>query len=174
MELHYYRVVMGASEARSELQACGSDGKAMRQFIDSYLQSNPSQARFDYQQALDPAGDRRFQNGKEFTSFVEGYMEQEIARARLGQGGCGIKAATDIWYEVRKELGSVLQFGGLNPESHRKLIEYYFPRFKRIVFGPPIINIEKLLALLRAGLLDFSVARNTRVLTKESSGCFAI
>ena len=174
MELHYYRVVMGASEARSELDACGGDARAMRQFIDSYLQANPSQARFDYQQALDPAGDRRFNSGKEFTSFVERYMGQEIARARLGQGGCGVKAAIDIWYEVRKELGSVLKFGGLTPESHRKLIEYYFPRFKRIVFGPPIINIEKLLALVRAGLLDFSVARNPRVLSNESDGCFEL
>ena len=174
MELHYYRVVMGASEARSKLEACGSDGPAMRQVIDSYLQSHPSQARFDYQQALDPAGDRRFESGREFTSFVERYMEQEIARARLGQAGCGVKAATDIWYEVRKELGSVLKFGGLTPESHRKLIEYYFPRFKRIVFGPPIINIEKLLALVRAGLLDFSVARNPRVLSNESDGCFEL
>ena len=174
MELHYYRVVMGASEARSELEACGSDGKAMRQVIDSYLQSNPSQARFDYQQALDPAGDRRFNNGKEFTSFVERYMQQEIARARLGQSGCGVKAAIDIWYEVRKELGAVLKFGGLTPESHRKLLEYYFPRFKRIVFGPPIINIEKLLALVRTGLLDFSVARSPRVLSNESDGCFEL
>jgi methylaspartate mutase epsilon subunit len=174
MELHYYRVVMGASEARSVLEACGSDGKAMRQFIDSYLEAHPSQARFDYRQALDPAGDRRFNNGKEFTSFVERYMEQEIARARLGQGGCGVKAATDIWYEVRKELGSVLKFGGLTPESHRKLIEYYFPRFKRIVFGPPTINIEKLLALVRGGLIDFSVARNPRVISNESDGCFEL
>jgi hypothetical protein len=172
MELHCYRVLMG--NERSKLEACGSDGPAMRGVIDSYLQAHPSEERFDYRQALDPAGERRFTNGKEFTTFVERYMEQEIARARLGQGGCGIKAATDIWYEVRKELGSVLQFGGLTPESHRKLIEHYFPRFKRIVFGPPIINIEKLLALTRAGLLDFSVARNPRVLTSEAGGCFEL
>lgn len=174
MELHYYRVVMGAGEARSKLEACGNNGPAMRQVIDSYLQAHPSQARFDWRQALDPAGNSRFTSSREFTSFVERYMEQEIARARLGQGGCGVKAATDIWYEVRKELGSVLKFGGLTPESHRKLIEYYFPRFKRIVFGPPIINIEKLLALVRAGLLDFSVARNPRVISNESDGCFEL
>ncbi len=172
MELHCYRVLMG--NERPKLEACGSDGAALRQVIDTYLQEHPSQERFDYRQALDPAHERRFQNGKEFTSFVERYMEQEIDRARLGQGGCGIKAATDIWYEVRKELGSVLQFGGLTPESHRKLIEHYFPRFKRIVFGPPIINIEKLLALTRAGLIDFSVARNPRVLTNEADGCFEL
>ena len=172
MELQYYRVLMG--NERSKLEACGSDGTALRQVIDAYLLTHPSAERFDYRQALDPAGARSFKSGEEFTTFVERYMEQEIARARLGQGGCGIKAATDVWYEVRKELGSVLQFGGLTPESHRKLIEYYFPRFKRIVFGPPIINIEKLLALVRAGLLDFSVARNPQVLTNEAGGCFEL
>ncbi|MGH9873146.1 MAG: FAD/NAD(P)-binding protein [Pyrinomonadaceae bacterium] len=174
MELHYYRVVMGAGEDRSKLESCGNDGSAMRQVIDSYLRTHPSQGPLDYRQALDPAADRSFKNGKEFTSFVERYMEREIARARLGQAGCPLKAAIDIWYEVRKELGSVLQFGGLTPESHRKLIEHYFPRFKRIVFGPPIINIEKLLALVRAGLLDFSVARNPRVQTDDLTGCFGL
>jgi len=172
MELHYYRVVMG--DESSKLEACGSDGPAMRRVIDSYLQAHPAQERFDYRQALDPVGQRQFKSGKEFTSFVEQYMDQEIARARLGQRGCGIKAAIDIWYEVRKEFGLVLQFGGLTPESHRKLIEYYFPRFKRLVFGPPIINIEKLLALVRAGLIDFSVSRNPRVLANESAGCFEL
>src|SRR5262249_53559242 len=44
----------------------------------------------------------------------------------------------------------------------------------RIVFGPPIINIEKLLALVRAGLIDFSVARNPCVLADESAGCFEL
>lgn len=172
MELQYYRVVMGAD--RAGLDACGNDAGAMRSVIDSYLQNHPEQKRFDYRQVLDPAGDRVFKSGAEFNSFVESYMEQEITRAHLGQAGCGVKAALDIWYEVRKELGAVLRFGGLTPESHRKLIQYYFPRFKRIVFGPPAINIEKLLALVRAGLIDFSVARNPRVTLDESSGCFEL
>lgn len=172
MELHYYRVVMG--DDRAKLDACGSDSAAMRKVIDSYLLEHPSQVRFDYRQALDPIGGQQFNDGKEFTAFVAEYMDQEIARSKLGQSGCGIKAAIDIWYEVRKELGSILQFGGLTPESHRKLVEYYFPRFKRIVFGPPIINIEKLLALVKAGLIDFSVARNPGVIADESAGCFEL
>jgi hypothetical protein len=174
MELHYYRVVIGEGKEREELEACGSDREAMRHVIDSYLRAHPGQESFDYRQALDPVNGRHFASGKEFVLFVEQYMEREIARARQGQAGCGVKAAIDVWYEVRKELGSVLRFGGLTPESHRKLIEYYFPRFKRIVFGPPTINIEKLLALLRAGLLDFSVARRPRVLTNEDDGCFEL
>jgi hypothetical protein len=172
MELQYYRVVMGKD--RASLDACGSDAEAIHQVIDSYLKTHPLQERFDYRRALDPAAERCFKSGAEFNSFVEGYMEREIVRARLGQAGCGLKAALDIWYEVRKELGRVLRFGGLTPASHRKLIEYHFPRFKRIVFGPPTINIEKLLALVRAGLIDFSAARNPRLRLGEASGCFEL
>ena len=174
MELHYYRVVLGEGEEREELKSCGSDADAMRRVIDSYLRAHPAQQPFDYRQALDPVKGRRFASGKEFVAFVEQYMEQELARARLGQAGCGVNAALDVWYEVRKELGSILRFGGLTPDSHRRLIEYYFPRFKRIVFGPPTINIEKLLALLKVGLLDFSVARSPRVVTNEADRCFEL
>lgn len=174
MELCYYRVKMGTGDEGKLLESSANDAQAMRRVIDAYLQSHPDQERFDYRQVLDPVGEHRFASGKEFTSFVERYMEQEITRARLGQAGCGVKAAIDVWYEVRRQLSSVLQFGGLTPESHRKLIEYHFPRLKRVVFGPPIINIEKLLALLRAGLLDFSVARDPRVLTDQDTGCFAL
>jgi hypothetical protein len=174
MQLNYYRVTMGAGPGRARLESCGNDAPAMLAAIESYLRIHPKQRAFDYRRALDPVGQRRFATGEEFTSFIAQYMEQEIDRARLGQAGCGVKAAVDIWYEVRKTLGSFLKFGGLTPESHRRLVEHYFPRLKRVVFGPPIINIEKLLALLRAGLLDFSVSRNPRVVTDEAARCLEL
>ncbi|HEV7903538.1 MAG TPA: FAD/NAD(P)-binding protein, partial [Pyrinomonadaceae bacterium] len=174
MELHYYRVVFANGDARQELEACGNDARAMRRVIDAYLRAHPEQQPFDYHSALDPVGARRFESASEFDAFVGRYMEEEIARARAGLAGDGLKSAIDIWYEVRTVLGGFLQFGGLTPESHRKLIEHHYPRLKRVAFGPPIINIEKLLALARAGLLDFSVARSPRVLTDDASGRFEL
>lgn len=174
MELYYYRVVFGDGDARRELEACGNDARAMRRVIEAYLRAHPEQRPFDYRPVIDPVGARRFESAAEFDAFVERYMEDEIARARAGLAGDGLKSAIDIWYEVRTVLGGFLQFGGLTPESHRKLIEHHYPRLKRVAFGPPIINIEKLLALARAGLLDFSVARSPRVLTDESSGRFEL
>jgi hypothetical protein len=174
MELHYYRVVFGDGDARQELESCGSDAQAMRRVIDAYLRAHPAQPPFDYHSILDPVGGRSFESAAEFNTFVARYMEAEIARAREGLAGCGLKSAIDIWYEVRIVLGQFLQFGGLTPESHRKLVEHYHPRLKRVAFGPPIINIEKLLALGRAGLLDFSVAQSPRVLTDDASGCFEL
>jgi hypothetical protein len=174
MELHYYRVEFGDGDARKALESCGDDAEAMQRVIDAYLRAHPEQERFDYHSVLDPIGGRRFESAAEFDAFVARYMKEEIARARAGHARSGIKSAIDIWYEVRTVLGSFLQFGGLYPESHRKLIEHYYPRLKRVAFGPPIINIEKLLALQQAGVLDFSVAQSPRVLTDESSGCFEL
>jgi hypothetical protein len=174
MQLNYYRITMGTGPERATLESCRNDASAMKTVIESYLQRHPNQRAFDYRRALDPVGERRFASREEFNSFIAQYMEQEIGSARAGQAGCAVKAALDIWYEVRKTLGSFLKFGGLTPESHRRLIEHYFPLLKRVVFGPPIVNIEKLLALLKAGLLDFSVARNPRVITDESGGCFEL
>ena len=141
----------------------------MRRVIEAYLRYIDQ--AIDYQQALDPVGDRRFGSG---TSSRPSSSATWRRRSCLGETGSGVKAALGIWYDVRQTLGSVLQFGGLTPDSHRKLIEFYYPRLKRVAFGPPIVNIEKLLALVRAGLLDFSVARSPRVLTDEAGGCFEL
>ena len=174
MELNYYRVAMGSGEWRSQLDSCGKDAGAIRNVIESFHRVCPSAERFDYRLVIDPAEHRCFTEGAAFALFVERYVEAEIARARLGQAGSAIKAAIEIWYECRKAFGTFLQFGGLTPESHKNLVEYWFPRFKRVVFGPPIINIEKLLALSKVGILNFSVARNPVVSTDESNGCFRI
>ena len=48
------------------------------------------------------------------------------------------------------------------------------PRFKRVTFGPPIVNAEKLLALIKAGVVDFSVSRNPRIVMNEQLGCYEI
>jgi FAD-NAD(P)-binding len=174
MQLQYYRVTTEDGDLRRQLDSSGSDAEETRRVIDFYLHAHSDMERFDYRSVLDPVGRRSFGSGAEFSSFVEHYMEQEIERARRGQAGCGVKAAIDIWYEFRKVLNTFVEFGGLKPESHKKLIEYWFPRFKRVVFGPPIINIEKLLALCKAGILDFSVACNPVISMDESNGCFEL
>lgn len=173
MKFQYYRVELGGGPERQALESCAGDPDAMRRMIDRYLQAHPDLEPFDYHKVLDPAAEMHFSSGAQFNSFVGCYMAEEIARARLGQAGSGLKAAIDIWYEVRTALGAVLPYSGFTPRSHQRLVEDVFPRFKRVVFGPPIINIEKLSALHRAGMLDFSLARHPRV-SLNGSGCYEL
>jgi hypothetical protein len=129
---------------------------------------------FNYGQIVDPVGGRRFASGEEFHSFVEGYLQQEIGYARDGLESSPARAAVSTWFEFRSALKPFFAYGGLTSHSHRLFIEYYFPRFKRVVFGPPVISIEKVLALHRAGILDFSVARNPQIIARERTGCFEL
>lgn len=159
MALRYYRI----AGDRAALDACGDDPVAVKSAIDAWLAAHPEHEPFDYRGVLDPIGARTFATGGDLNEFVARYMAEEIDRARRGEGGCAVKAAISIWYDVRSAIGEVLPHGGLTAESHRRLVDEVFPRFKRVAFGPPIVNIEKLLALTEAGVLDFSVARNPRV-----------
>jgi uncharacterized NAD(P)/FAD-binding protein YdhS len=88
---------------------------------------------------------------------VTRYMEEAIAGAKREV------TPISLWYEIRTALNGVLRFAGFTPESHRLLVDEYFPRFKRVVFGPPVINAEKILALTKAGIIDFRYSRAPRV-----------
>ncbi|HEX3581117.1 MAG TPA: FAD/NAD(P)-binding protein [Thermoanaerobaculia bacterium] len=101
---------------------------------------------FDWRTAINPAVDD-----------VTRYMEEAIASAKREV------TPISLWYEIRTALNNVLSFGGFTPESHRALIDEYFPRFKRVVFGPPVINAEKILALTKAGIIDFRYSRAPRI-----------
>jgi uncharacterized NAD(P)/FAD-binding protein YdhS len=101
---------------------------------------------FDWRAAIEPDVDD-----------VTRYMEEAIASAKREV------TPISLWYEIRTALNDVLRFGGFTPESHRALVEHYFPRFKRVVFGPPVINAEKILALTKAGVIDFRYSRARRI-----------
>jgi len=174
MERRYYRTAMSNLQDGKELGECGDDARAMRQVIRKFIALHPDVEPFSYDRILDPIGRRTFTTGEEHHSFVERYLRQEIDYARDGLASSPARAAVSMWYEIRGALKPFVAHGGLTAHSHRLLIEYYFPLFKRVVFGPPIISIEKILALHRAGVLDFSVARNPRVVARHTAGCFEL
>jgi hypothetical protein len=174
MELQYYRTAMGDPQHRRNLDECGDDVRALRRVIRDFLRSNSAAEPFSYDRVVDPVGGRRFTTGQEYHAFVERYLQQEIDHARAGLTSSPVRSAVSMWFEIRAALKPFVAYGGLTPRSHRLLIEHYFPLFKRVVFGPPIMSIEKILAVHRAGILDFSIARNPRVSARHSTGCFEL
>lgn len=174
MELRYYRTAMRDPADRRALDGCGADARAMERVTRSFLAGHPDVEPFDYRRVLDPVGGRRFATGRQYHLFIERYLRREIDHARAGLASSPARAAVSMWYEVRASLKPFVAFGGLTARSHHVLVEHLFPLFKRVVFGPPLVNAEKVLALQRAGLLDFSVARNPRVVADRAAGCFEL
>jgi FAD-NAD(P)-binding protein len=174
MELRYYRTAMRDPGDRRDLEECGDDAVAMRRVIRAFLAAHRDVEPFDCGRVLDPVAGQRFETGRQYHSFVERYLERELRHARAGLASSPARAAVSMWFEIRAALKPFVAYGGLTAGSHRLLVEYVFPRFKRVVFGAPLVNIAKILALFGAGLLDFSVARNPRVAGDDVAGCFEL
>lgn len=174
MERQYYRTAMTDPGDRRRLDECGDDARAMRQVVGEFLAAQPDVEPCDYSRILDPTRGLRFETGPQYHSFIEHYLQQEIDHARNGLASSPVRAAVSMWFEIRAALKPFVAHAGLTSRSHRLLIEHFFPLFKRVVFGPPIVSIEKILALHRAGLLDFSVARNPQVAADHATGCFEL
>ncbi len=173
-EREYYRRVLIDGDWSRRLDACGDDGSRQRDVIRAYHAAFPDAQPFDWKASLDPIETRTFATGREYHEFVSEYLAHEIQQAKDGHAKSPAKAAIDLWYEVRCSLETLLGFGGFTPESHERLQKYHFPRFHRVVFGPPVINSEKILALTRAGLIDFGVAIDPSIAMDGDNGLFIL
>ncbi|HEX2053882.1 MAG TPA: FAD/NAD(P)-binding protein, partial [Actinomycetota bacterium] len=173
MEAGYYRVLMRDKGSLRCLEAAGGDPQAAWDAIDGYLSEHPDD-RLDWEEVLDPVSGWKAGNGPDFDRCINSYLRREIARAHEGEAGSPIKAALAVWYEVRGALGTLLRKGAFTPRAHRTLLREVLPRFKRVAFGPPAGNLEKLLALNDAGIVDFSVARNPAVTLDETAGLYLL
>ncbi|MFT4925959.1 MAG: hypothetical protein ACI8WB_002054 [Phenylobacterium sp.] len=183
IERAYYLAVMAQltvdkEQWQQQLIACEDDGIALREVIGAFLQQqpqqHPQQGAFDPQAMLYPLQGHDFSSSEQFSAFIIDYMAQEITRAQQGHAQSPSKCALDIWYEIRYALSTVMQFSGIKPQSHQYLYQKLFPKYKRIIFGPPVISIEKLLALTRAGLVDFAAAINPQLQLDEANACFTL
>lgn len=170
----YYRVAMGPGLWRDRLERCGDDGAALRCVIAGHLREHPRQVPFDLTPVLDPLAGQDPVTPEALHEAIAVYLEHEIARARAGHRGSPLKAAIDIWYEVRYALQPAWQFGGLTPESQRLVAGGFASQLKRVVFGPPVQNAEKILTLARAGIVDFGFARAPEVNLDATSGRFEL
>ena len=66
-----------------------------------------------------------------------------------------IKAAAEVWRDLRDELRDTVDFGGLNETSHRQFYGEWHNVINRLVAGPQKERHEELLALCEAGLVTF-------------------
>lgn len=145
-----------------------------RRAVEDPESSRSSAPRLDLQALLDPIGTRTFSGLAECREFGLDYLRRELAKARRGDAGCAEKAAIDVWRDAREVFLPFLACGGLTPASHRELRDRTWPLMKRLVFGPPLASMEKILALAEEGLLDLSAGPGATVQPCARSGRFLI
>ena len=156
MAAAYYAVHMRGTSFARRLGRCAGDPATLARLITDFHRRHPGVKLFDARPLLDPMGSRCFADRAGSTRFITTYLRDELRKARAGRAQCAEKAALDVWGPARELLMPFMEHDGLTPKSQLRLRSTLWPRLKRLVFGPPAGSMEKILALVRGGLLDLA------------------
>jgi hypothetical protein len=71
-------------------------------------------------------------------------------------------------------IGELYSFGGFTSEGHKYFDSRICGALSRVTFGPPILNVEKMLALADAGILSFELGPSPKVNTPKGKAYFEL
>jgi uncharacterized NAD(P)/FAD-binding protein YdhS len=123
---------------------------------------------------LDPLRGKQFDSLADFAQFFWAYVRQDLEESLKGNVTSPIKAAADTIRDLRDNLRSAVDYGGLEPESHRSFVEEFVATHNRVLFGPPPLRMEEWLALREAGVMDIGGGPGARVEIDTTRAQFAI
>jgi hypothetical protein len=155
MEYAYYEAYLKEQRDPVEALMFGSrfvqaDAAQRKALIERYI---PVDARFNWNRLVAPIPQPVLSDRGTFASWLDGYLREDIAQARLGNLDSPVKAASDVLRDLRDNLRAAIDFGGLTEPSHRWLLSEFVPIMNRVAVGPPEARIAEMLALIEAGLL---------------------
>ncbi|MER6099637.1 FAD/NAD(P)-binding protein [Streptomyces sp. NPDC001728] len=120
-----------------------------------------------------PFAGRRFGSPAEYHKVLTEWLRADLFEARQGNADGPLKAAADVLRDVRQTIRTVVDFGGLNPDSHRWFLAEFGPVAAMVSTGPPQERSEQFLALLAAGVLE-PVGPGARFTADPVEGRFAV
>lgn len=119
---------------------------------------------FSWQRLITPIERKTYNTPEEYTAAVIRYMEYDHQQAMQDNLHNPTKAACDgVWRDLRSVFAYAADFGGLTANSHRVFLEKYMRYHNRLANGACLQAMEKMLALVRAGLLVVSAGPRPRI-----------
>ncbi|MFS8199003.1 FAD/NAD(P)-binding protein (plasmid) [Streptomyces sp. CWNU-52B] len=147
-----------------------SRGTDPEPFVSAYLPASPPRraalldeygvgpgVRWDWDRLARPWLGRDFADRAEFRAWLLEYLRRDVREARAGNVSSPLKAALDVLRDLRNEVRSAVDHGGLEGGSHLNELEgWYTPLNAFLSIGPPVSRIEELTALIEAGVLELT------------------
>ncbi|MFJ9590032.1 FAD/NAD(P)-binding protein [Streptomyces acidicola] len=147
-----------------------SRGAESEEFVHRYLSASPRQRaalmdghgialadRWDWERLSRPCHGRTFTDRKDFRGWLLAYLARDVREARAGNVSGPLKAALDVLRDLRNEVRSVVDHGGLEGGSHIDELEgWYTPLNAFLSIGPPVSRTEEMIALVEAGVLELT------------------
>jgi hypothetical protein len=134
---------------------------------------SPQAHIYDWEYLYEPIKD--IKKGDCYTEKMIAFMEYDHLQARQNNLDNPFKAVCDgMWRDLRQVLCYAIDEGGLLPNSHRIFLEKYMRIHNRLGNGACLDVMEKMLALIKAGVLDVSIGPNPDMYFDEDSQRFVI
>ncbi|QIZ36579.1 FAD/NAD(P)-binding protein [Saccharopolyspora sp. ASAGF58] len=161
----------GGFEAFSARYAAASwDSSRMRDLIAEFFPQ--PWMRWDWDRHTRPAADRRFRDPAEFGDFATEYHRSVLDEAAAGVTRSPHRAVTAALRRLRELVRLAVCHHGIAGSSYRRDIENWFDGLSKfLVWGPPPVRVEELLALLDAGVVRLTGPR-TRVAFDRDTAAF--
>jgi hypothetical protein len=157
----YLATVFG-SEADAELDDLlrfdGAIGAGMRLRTPLGCHSlDPHSHRFDFDRLVRPIPPDAEASPDAYGEALVAYMKSDLAQADQDNLRNPTKAACDgVWRDLRSVLVHAIDQAGLTAASHQLFLARYMPIHNRLGNGASRDVMEKILALIQAGIVDAS------------------
>lgn len=155
MEYAYYRTLFAHEK---EVLDYHRNYDEVNDQIHSFHQTHPEYDHFSLERLLDP----EFNPAKSSHQNIVEYLTAFTCENRHIVQEAQLRAAA-VWRRISPVFNEVYSFSGLDAASHQEFDSYYFGKLNRIAYGPPPVNLKKILALANTGILNFQFAKNPHV-----------
>ncbi|MEP2240291.1 MAG: FAD/NAD(P)-binding protein [Maribacter sp.] len=135
------------------------DFKVMEKQVKYFHEDYPDSPVFNWEAIINPFKEKSVLSTKE----IQVYLQFLIDEANDGEEKSPLLAAVATWRKISPVFNELYSFGGLDAVSHKEFDTYYFGLFNRLSYGPPVENMQKIVALCNAGILDFTYAKSATI-----------
>lgn len=106
--------------------------------------------------------------GDDYLRWFRDSVRADLSESALGLERSAMKAALEVWRDLRDVLRDAVAGDGLTPASRQRFFRNYAPLVNRLVAGPQKERHEELLALVEAGVVEIFPGANPVV--EEADG----
>jgi uncharacterized NAD(P)/FAD-binding protein YdhS len=111
-------------------------------------------------------------DGAAYQRWFRDTLRRDLGEGLLGFAWSPVKAALDIFRELRDTVRYVADFAGLTPASRDDFYRRVVPLMNRAVVGPQYERHAELLALMAAGLLEVPLGPAPMIV--RNAGCWTL
>lgn len=146
----------------------------LEESIEEIHVKKPDLPRFDLDQWLSPLADRENIEPEALHAFMLEYIADHVVAMKKGSAYHRLSALTSVWSRASGIFRLHYNFGGLQAESQRFFDQQLAGKLNRVSYGPPLINMEKVLALAQCGLIQFRIGTSPEVTIDRKHAGFRI